>query len=334
VLQNVELQNIELQNAEFQNIELQNAELQNAELQNVESYRTSNLTKHQNTKRRILQNDEIQNVDNTKRRKPLTRLSGLIMNSGHRKRTTAIPCTYIIYYPVPKFYMVFTCERVFIALPILYITTIDNMKNILITFFTVGDVLDDFPDSPGPPMRFSGEDASRLLDADDHAMDSTAAAHLCASEQPGGSKRQLSESPSTASRATPAADGPNLPPIYNSILRRKLAKNSIRHLDGSVINDNPGTPLGAAVSPFGPIGSFANKGDKRHNMSVHRHDHASLRNISTSFDPNTLQCKACQGGHQVLRRTIEGSDVGLDNPPLFVLADQNFPPIVPVGGEG
>ncbi len=34
----------------------------------------------------------------------------------------------------------------------------------------------------------------------------------------------------------------------------------------------------------------------------------------------------------MLRRTIEGSDVGLDNPPLFVLANQNFPPIVPVGG--
>jgi hypothetical protein len=164
-------------------------------------------------------------------------------------------------------------------------------------------------------MRFSGEDASRLLDADDSAMDSATATRGCATEQSGGVKRQLSESPSTASRAMPAADHPNLPPIYNSILRRKLAKNSIRHFDGSVINDNPGTPLGAAVLPFGPIGSFANKGDKRHNLSVHRHDHATLRNISTSFDPNTLHCKACQGGHQVLRRTIEGSDVGLDNPP-------------------
>ncbi len=69
VLQNVELQNAELQNAEFQNIELQNAELQNAELKNVESYRTSNLTKRRNIKRRILQKVEIQNVDNTKRRK-------------------------------------------------------------------------------------------------------------------------------------------------------------------------------------------------------------------------------------------------------------------------
>ncbi len=63
------LQNVELQNAEFQNIELQNAELQNAGLQNIESYRTSNLTERRNTKCRILQNLEIQNVDNTKRQK-------------------------------------------------------------------------------------------------------------------------------------------------------------------------------------------------------------------------------------------------------------------------
>ncbi len=69
VLQNVELPNAELQNAEFQNIELQNAELQNAKLQNFESYRMSNLTKRLNTKCWILQNMEIQNVDNTKRRK-------------------------------------------------------------------------------------------------------------------------------------------------------------------------------------------------------------------------------------------------------------------------
>jgi hypothetical protein len=38
--------------------------------------------------------------------------------------------------------------------------------------------------------------------------------------------------------------------------------------------------------------------------------------------------------HTVLRRTIEGNDVGLDNPPVFILSDQNFPPMVPAGGEG
>jgi hypothetical protein len=206
---------------------------------------------------------------------------------------------------------------------------------ILIIFYSAGDVLDDYPDSPGPPMRLSGEDASRLLDTDDQAMDTAAVLHHYADEQPSGVKRPLSENLTKAFRgAEQAQGGPNLPPIYNSILRRKLAKITIRHIDDSAINDNSGTPLGTVVSPFGQIGSFANKGDKRHNLSIHWHNHATLRNISTSFDPNTLHCKSCQGGHPVLRRTIMGSDVGLDNPPLFVLSDQNFPPIVPVGGRG
>jgi hypothetical protein len=36
----------------------------------------------------------------------------------------------------------------------------------------------------------------------------------------------------------------------------------------------------------------------------------------------------------VLRREVEGNDVGLDIPPVFVLSDQNFPSMVPAGGEG
>jgi hypothetical protein len=80
------------------------------------------------------------------------------------------------------------------------------------------------------------------------------------------------------------------------------------------------------------VGSFANSGDGRHNHTIHRHDHSTMRNISTSFDPNTLICKTCQGEHTVLHRSIEGSDVGMDNPPVFILSDQNFPLMVPVGG--
>jgi hypothetical protein len=108
----------------------------------------------------------------------------------------------------------------------------------------------------------------------------------------------------------------------------------VRHLDGSACYVAEGTTHGAPVCPFVPIGSFVNSGDKRHNHTAHRHDHTALRNISMSFDPCTLTCKACHGAHQVLRRSIEGNDVGQDNPPVFVLVDQNFPPLVPVGGEG
>ncbi len=45
-------------------------------------------------------------------------------------------------------------------------------------------------------------------------------------------------------------------------------------------------------------------------------------------------CTTCQGEHRVLRRTVEGMDVGMDSPPLFVLTDQNFPPMVLAEEEG
>ncbi len=122
------------------------------------------------------------------------------------------------------------------------------------------------------------------------------------------------------------------PGIYYSVLRKRLNKLAVRHLDGSACYVTEGTTLGAPVSAFNQIGSFANSGDKRHNLTAHRYDHTALRNISLSFDPCTLTCKACQGAHQVLRRTIEGNDVSQDNPPVFVLVDQNFPPNGAGGG--
>ncbi len=44
-------------------------------------------------------------------------------------------------------------------------------------------------------------------------------------------------------------------------------------------------------------------------------------------------CTTCQEEHRVLLREIEGRDVGNDTPPVFVLTDQNFPSMMPVGGE-
>ncbi len=140
---------------------------------------------------------------------------------------------------------------------------------------------------------------------------------------------------SLASESQHSNAGPTLPPIYFSVQSKRVNKLAVRHLDGSACYVAEGTTFGAPpVCTFNQIGSFANSGDKRHNHTAHRHDHSALHNISMSFDPCTLTCKACQGAHQVLRRTIEGNDVGQDNPPVFVLVDQNFPPLVLVGGEG
>ncbi len=88
------------------------------------------------------------------------------------------------------------------------------------------------------------------------------------------------------------------------------------------------------VSPLVQVGSFVNAGDRRHNRTIHRYDHSKTHNISTSFDPNKFICTICNIEHPVLHRTIEGNDVGLDNPPVFILSDQNFPSMVPAGGEG
>jgi hypothetical protein len=125
-----------------------------------------------------------------------------------------------------------------------------------------------------------------------------------------------------------------LPPIYHSVHRKKISKMIVRHLDGRAYQETDSTTIGASVSPLVQVGSFANAGDKRHNRTTHRYDHIKTRNISTSFDPNKFICTTCNTEHPVLRRTIEGNDVGLDNPPVFVLSDQNFPSMVPVGGEG
>jgi hypothetical protein len=130
-----------------------------------------------------------------------------------------------------------------------------------------------------------------------------------------------------------SAPGPSLPPIYYSILKKKNSKRVARHLDGGAYQEVDSTYLGASISSLEQVGSFANSGDKRHNRTTHRHDHSKLRNISTSFDPCKLICTTCPGEHTVLRRSIEGSDVGLDNPPVFILSDQNFPPMVPAGGR-
>jgi hypothetical protein len=173
-----------------------------------------------------------------------------------------------------------------------------------------GDVLEDYPDSPGAGPLISGEDASHLLDTDDtmEVANPTAGCSTFSRDtdtNAGASKRTRSElGPAVDHQETPA--GPSLPPIYHSVHRKKTNKLAVRHLDGGALNVTEGTMLGAPVCLFAQVGSFSNVGDKRHNLTVHRHDHATLRNISMSFDPTTFTCKSCQGAHSVLRRTIEG----------------------------
>ncbi len=224
-------------------------------------------------------------------------------------------------------------------IPLLYDEAVCSIVLLINTVSAIGEELEDYPDSPGTPPMISGEAASCLLDADDSTMDTagtttgkpSATATTCDRES--AQKRQYSEG-CQYNEPLAMPSSPNLPPIYYSVQRKKLNKTVVRHLDGGANPATEGTNTGAPVGSLNSIGSFANSGDKRHNCTAHRFDHAALRNISMSFDPSTLTCKSCQGAHPVLSRSIEGTDVGQDNPPVFVLVDQNFPSMVLVRGEG
>ncbi len=129
-------------------------------------------------------------------------------------------------------------------------------------------------------------------------------------------------------------DKPEFPPIYRTVRKEKEKSMVTRHLHGDVITETEITDSGASVSKVETIGSFANAGDKRHNHTMHRYDFKNVRNLSTSFNASTLVCTSCQNEHKVLRREVEEADVGMDIPPVFVLSDQNFPSMIPAGGEG
>jgi hypothetical protein len=256
--------------------------------------------------------------------------------------------------PVKKFLLLVSALERLTGLMFTY-QDIFPLKNILKKqYFFQGESLDDYPDSPGEGRHLSREEASSILDREDSMETGTPQGMTSTPRNddlgygteklpagPSGSthrrdysSRSTRDSFYTTSSDSQSQQAPTLPQIYHSVHKKKLSTLVVRHLDGSAYIETESTTSGASLSQMIQVGSFANSGDGRHNLTVHRHDHSTMRNISTSFCPNTLLCKTCQGEHTVLRRSIEGSDVGMDNPPVFVLSDQNFPPMVPVGGEG
>jgi hypothetical protein len=79
-----------------------------------------------------------------------------------------------------------------------------------------------------------------------------------------GSSRRPTTSLAGESLAT---DSPDLPPIYRTV-KKDREKNMVTHtLLGSGPNRAGSTVYGASVSQIDPIGSFANAGDKRHNIT-------------------------------------------------------------------
>ncbi len=196
--------------------------------------------------------------------------------------------------------------------------------HLLIVFhsYVISDELEDYPDSPVNTAALTREAASSILDSDDTADAMDTGNFPSGSTAPGalgnpsacGSTWTISRSDNVQHEVGDRT-APTLPPIYHTVAKKKLAKMVVRNLNGCAHYETDSTNPGVSVSPPVQVGSFLNKGDNRHNITAHRYDHKNARNLSTSFDPSTLSCIACQGAHRILRRTVEGLDVGLDNPP-------------------
>jgi hypothetical protein len=204
----------------------------------------------------------------------------------------------------------------------------------------------DYPDSdegsPGGSDRAEIEDS--ILDTEDMDVSTGAATEDATKSRDNtgrGGIRAFSSLESgsfysgTGRTERPNGDSPTLPPIYLTIKKERERSTVIRNLDGSGITEVDSTNCGASTSTMDQVGSFAKVGDKRHNITQHRHDFKNLRNISTSFNIKNFICNTCTGNgeHKVLCRDVEGEDVGTRLPPVFVLADQNFSPMVPAGGR-
>ncbi len=165
-----------------------------------------------------------------------------------------------------------------------------NFLQNLTTALFIGEVLEDYPDSPGLGDELTTEAASNILDSED-AMD-TAGPSLRRDEQHSfrshvdesrvcTPKRRNEDCTSRSDCASAVASAvPMLPPIYHSIAKKRLSKTILRHLDGS--KETECTTLGASVSQTLQVGSFNNIGDRRHNGTIHQHDHTTTPPCATS----------------------------------------------------
>jgi hypothetical protein len=96
------------------------------------------------------------------------------------------------------------------------------------------------------------------------------------------------------------------------------------------------TSNGCAGKTRESIGSFQNNDDFYSAPTNYRHNYSSKQNISSSFGRlSDFVCYSCKGeGHRVLYREGEGVEARELAPVAFILSDQNFPPSLPVEGEG
>jgi hypothetical protein len=110
------------------------------------------------------------------------------------------------------------------------------------------------------------------------------------------------------------------PKTYYSIRNAKKNLSKIRSISG--------------LSEGIECGSFEqNDSVERFNLANYRHSYLKRQNISASFKFENLLCTVCTGKeHTVLHRESERFNARELVPQAFVIADQNFPAALPVGG--
>jgi hypothetical protein len=127
--------------------------------------------------------------------------------------------------------------------------------------------------SAPPEASWSLSGAPRRPDVPPAGISGSTSAADRACPSAGSSRRPTS---SSAGESQPI-DSPDLPPIYRTV-KKDREKNMVTHtLLGSGPNRAGCTVYGTSVSQIDPIGSFANAGDKRHNITSHRFDFKNKR---------------------------------------------------------
>ena len=114
-----------------------------------------------------------------------------------------------------------------------------------------------------------------------------------------------------------------IPKMYHTVKKARKASNPDRDLQGRNIKTE-GT------------GGFLLDDDTRFLACKNRYNFKRRQNISASFDFETMRCSSCGPPleHMVLEKKNARRETVEVAPVAFVLADHNFPGIIPVNGEG
>ena len=185
-------------------------------------------------------------------------------------------------------------------------TTADNASNMNLFLLVSED--ESRSEQEAAPKTYTKEEEEDLLRSDSDDMDVDGDGDSFHSVQ-GESPLQPGKHTGTISR------------VYKSVRAAKLAAMTCRSLST------------AGTRPLSPVGSLVNPKDGRDSRAFKINSFVARRNISASFDLESLKCITCplKPDHIVLYRELKEH---CHYPVVFIICDQSFPASFPTGGEG